>query len=171
MAIVGLPGVGKSTVAGLLGELLDLEVVDLDTEIEAFAGRPITAIFEAEGEDGFRDVEERRLAAMVDVDHPARLVSCGGGVVLREANRRRLRERTRCVWLDARVEVLAERLWSERAARPLLAGVADRDALRARLELLHHERAACYDEVSVARIDVSDRSAEEVVDMVVEVLG
>lgn len=171
VAIVGLPGVGKSSVAGRLGERLDLEVIDLDTEIEGVAGRPITEIFETEGEDGFRDLEERRLAALVDVEHPARLVCCGGGVVLRGANRLRLRERTRCVWLDARVEVLVERLWSDRGDRPLLAVAADRDSLRARLELLREERAAWYDEVCVARLDVSDSTLDEVVEVLVEVLG
>lgn len=171
VALIGLPGVGKSTVGAKLAGRLVLDLVDLDDAIEVAAGASIPAIFETEGEAGFRDREERTLADLVDPDSPRRLVCCGGGVVIRAANRRRLRTRTRCVWLDADPDTLVDRLWPERSLRPLLAGADSREALAARLDRLRRQRSAEYDDVSVGRVDVSGRTPEEVVDAIVEVLG
>ncbi len=156
VSIVGLPGTGKSTIAPILASRLDLVEIDLDEFIETSASMGVSEIFAAEGEDGFRDREERALAQLVDADEPARLVSCGGGVVLRAANRRRLSERTRCVWLDASDETLAERLWSARSTRPLLGDAETPSELRSRVATLRAARAPYYEEVAFSRVVVDD---------------
>lgn len=96
--LVGMPGVGKTTVGGLLGEALGRPFVDLDAEIERVAGMPIPEIFRTRGEAGFREIEAE--AAMTASRGRGTVIATGGGTVLREANRRAMRESGTVVWLQ-----------------------------------------------------------------------
>lgn len=96
--LVGMPGVGKTTVGGLLGQALDRPFVDLDAEIERIAGMSIPEIFAAKGEAGFREIEAE--AAMTASRGRGTVIATGGGTVLREANRRAMRESGTVVWLQ-----------------------------------------------------------------------
>ena len=96
--LVGMPGVGKTTVGGLLGEALGRPFVDLDAEIERVAGMPIPEIFRTRGEAGFREIEAE--AAMTASRGRGTVIATGGGTVLRDANRRAMRESGTVVWLQ-----------------------------------------------------------------------
>lgn len=96
--LVGMPGVGKTTVGGLLGEALGRPFVDLDAEIERVAGMPIPEIFRTRGEAGFREIEAE--AAMTASRGRGTVIATGGGTVLREASRRAMRESGTVVWLQ-----------------------------------------------------------------------
>ena len=96
--LVGMPGVGKTTVGGLLGQALGRPFVDLDAEIERIAGMSIPEIFAAKGEAGFREIEAE--AAMTASRGRGTVIATGGGTVLREANRRAMRESGTVVWLQ-----------------------------------------------------------------------
>lgn len=96
--LIGMMGCGKTTVGGLLSEKLGREQVDTDALIEAREGRAISAIFAAEGEAYFRAREldiSRELGQTSD-----RIISCGGGLPLREAAINALRESGTVFWLD-----------------------------------------------------------------------
>jgi shikimate kinase len=123
LSLIGLRGTGKSTVGRLLAGRLGRGFADADVELEARAGRPIRAIFAEDGEPAFRDWEERVITELTA--RPGLVLATGGGVVLRPANRERLRAYGPVVWLAAAPEVLAARLAAD--AR----GVADRPALTA----------------------------------------
>ena len=106
--LVGPRGSGKTTVARLLAERLGWEWVDADDVLVARHGESIRAIFAAEGEAGFRDKES---AVLTELCGRRRcVVSTGGGVVVREANRALLRASGRVVWLTADAETLWRRL-------------------------------------------------------------
>lgn len=96
--LVGMPGVGKTTVGGLLGQALGRPFVDLDAEIERIAGMPIPEIFAAKGEAGFREIEAQ--AAINASRGRGTVIATGGGTVLRDANRRAMRESGTVVWLQ-----------------------------------------------------------------------
>lgn len=96
--LVGMPGVGKTTVGGLLGQALGRPFVDLDAEIERIAGMPISEIFAAKGEAGFREIEAQ--AAINASRGRGTVIATGGGTVLRDANRRAMRESGTVVWLQ-----------------------------------------------------------------------
>ncbi|MDI1302336.1 MAG: shikimate kinase AroK [bacterium] len=115
--LVGPMGAGKTTIGRQLSELLRLEFVDSDHEIEARTGANIPWIFDVEGEDGFRAREEsviEELTRRHDI-----VLATGGGVVMREANRRHLHERGVVIYLQTPVAVQMERTSRDRN-RPLL---------------------------------------------------
>src|SRR5438874_12765383 len=101
--LVGPRGSGKSTVAQLLAARLGWDWVDADAELEARCGRSIREVFAEEGEQGFRQHEAEVLAELGRRSNV--VIATGGGAVLREDNRERLR-RGGVVWLTARVDTL-----------------------------------------------------------------
>lgn len=117
VVLVGLMGVGKSTVGRRLARRLGLDFVDSDSEIEETVGLPWGELFERYGEADYRDGERRLVARLVD--GRVRVIATGGGVFVDPRTRALLKQRTITVWLDAPVDVLAERT-SRRDTRPLL---------------------------------------------------
>ena len=118
IALVGLPGSGKSTVGKNLARRWGLAQVDVDTAIEQRLRTSIREYFASHGEDAFRDVEQEVLAQLLAVSSPT-IVSTGGGAVLREANRRSLQVSCHVVYLSASPAELARRLQKD-TVRPLL---------------------------------------------------
>lgn len=138
--LIGLRGSGKSTVAALLAERLGMKWVDADALLEERAGQSIRALFAGpEGEAGFRDRESALLAELCS--WPDHVVATGGGIVLREENRARMRASGLVVWLRADVDTLWARISGDAGTterRPALgvggrAEVADVVAARERL--------------------------------------
>ena len=117
IALVGLPGSGKSTVGRQLARRLQLPFIDSDPVIEQRLGCSIREYFEREGEERFRDLEE----AVIDdlTQHHQGVLSTGGGSVLRPVNRERLRSRGHVVYLRSSPEEVFRRLRHD-VNRPLL---------------------------------------------------
>ena len=117
IVLVGLMGVGKSTVGRRLGKRLALPFVDSDDEIERAADHTIPEIFDRFGEPSFRDGERRVIARLIE--GPPKVIATGGGAFINDNTRKLILERCVAIWLDADVETLAERV-SRRNHRPLL---------------------------------------------------
>lgn len=115
--LVGPMGAGKTTIGRQLSELLRLEFVDSDHDIEARAGADIPWIFDVEGEEGFRVREESVIDELTQ--RQGIVLATGGGVVMREANRRHLHDRGTVIYLLTPVTVQLERTARDRN-RPLL---------------------------------------------------
>jgi len=141
LALVGLPGSGKSTVGRQLARRLDLPFIDADQVIESRLGCSIREFFEREGEERFRDLESEALDQLTR-QHPG-VLSTGGGVVLRPLNRQMLRERTSVFYLRTTPEEIYRRLRHDKV-RPLLQ-VSDPLAL---LHELWAQRDPLYREVA-----------------------
>ncbi|MGB0716459.1 MAG: shikimate kinase [Phycisphaerae bacterium] len=136
IALIGMRGSGKSSVGQALASHYSSTCVDLDERITAEAGCSIADIFSREGESGFRERESALLIAMLGepVVLPPTVCSLGGGVILRDDNRRRLRDRSIVVWLDASVPTLWQRIQSDPASganRPALTGLEGEEELSA----------------------------------------
>ncbi len=163
--LIGYRGTGKSTVARLLAEALGWDWVDADAELEARCGRSIRAIFAEEGEPGFRDHEE---AVLADLCRRQNLVvATGGGVVLRESNRQRMRSAGRVVWLTADVDTICRRLAQDPSSaerRPALTGNPGAGG-RDEVEQLLRVRGPLYRECADWTVDTTDRTPEEVVQL------
>jgi shikimate kinase len=119
VALVGLSGVGKSSIGRRLAAALGMPFRDADAEVEAAAGRRIAEIFEQYGEAAFRDGERRVIARLLN--EPPHVLATGGGAFMHPETRRLIKEKAISVWLKADIEVLARRV-SRKDNRPLLAG-------------------------------------------------
>ena len=121
VVLVGLMGVGKTTVGRRLAKRLDLPFADADHEIEMAAGMSVGEIFDRFGEAHFRDGERRVIARLID-GRP-KVIATGGGAFMNDETRALILDRATAVWLSADVDTLADRV-GRRGDRPLL---RDRD--------------------------------------------
>ena len=118
IALVGLPGSGKSTIGRYLAKRWSVPFVDVDVAIEEHIGCTIREFFAKEGEPKFRDVEQEVLARLLS--NPQKMVvATGGGAVLRPENRQQLMAYAQVVYLSASPHEIAKRLQRD-TQRPLL---------------------------------------------------
>ena len=162
VVLVGLMGVGKSTVGRRLAVRLGVPFVDSDEEIEDAAGYSAAEIFERFGERDFRDGERRLVARLVEGE--IRVIATGGGAFVDANTRRLLNERAITVWLDAPVDILAERT-ARRDTRPLLRN-SDPKAV---LQKLAEERRPSYAEAHI-HVKSGGGAHQDVVDAIVSAL-
>lgn len=146
--LIGFMGVGKSTIARLLADKLQVELVEMDETIEAETQMSIRDIFETYGEVRFRDLETALLERIACSS--GAVVSCGGGVVLRQENVKKMKENGEIIFLSATPETIYDRVKNS-TARPLLNGNMNVDYIRELME----RRKAVY-EAAADRIVVTD---------------
>jgi shikimate kinase len=135
--LIGMMGVGKSTIGRLLARQCGLEFIDCDRELEARTGVTVATMFEVEGEASFR----RREAALLDelTQRSGIVLATGGGAVLLPDNRERLRARGLVIYLESTIDEILRRTQNDRS-RPLLQST-DR---RARIDELLRQRQEWY---------------------------
>jgi shikimate kinase len=163
IVLIGLMGVGKSTVGRRLAMRLNLPFVDADSEIEAAAGMSIADIFDRFGEEYFRDGERRVISRLID--GTPKVIATGGGAFINAETRTLILDHAIAVWLDANPRILAERV-KRRDTRPLL---RNRDAAEV-LTALAEVRNPLY---ALAPIHVSSQQAphENTVAAIIKALG
>lgn len=162
IVLVGLMGVGKSTVGRRLAKRLGLPFVDSDEEIEDAAGSPAAEIFERYGESDFRDGERRLVARLIEGE--IRVIATGGGAYVDPRTRKLLNERSITVWLDAPVDILAERTARRDTRVQLRTG--DPKVI---LNKLAEERRPSYAEAHI-HVRSGDGAHKDVVDAIVQAL-
>ncbi len=160
LVLVGMMGVGKSTVARVLSDRLHRPVLDSDAMIEARTGRTVREIFAADGEPAFRALETEALRDALAATTPS-IIAAAGGVVLSAENRTLLEQSgARVVWLCAQPSTLVERVKSG-FHRPLLD-----DDPAGTLQRMYTAREPLYREVADAIVLVDQRTIGEVVEAV-----
>jgi shikimate kinase len=157
--LVGMMGAGKTTIGKALAARLKRKFIDTDRILVERTGVPVATIFEIEGEEGFRKRESAVLQELVE--EPDCIVATGGGAVLREENRRLLRERGTVIYLRARPEHLWERIRHD-TGRPLLATADPRKTL----ETLLLAREPLYRECAHLVVETGLQSAASLVSRV-----
>ena len=163
IVLVGLMGVGKSTVGRRLARRLGLAFVDSDAAIEDAAGLSPAEVFERYGETDFRDGERRLVARLVD-EGDVRVIATGGGAYLDPRTRELLNGRAITVWLDAPVDVLAERT----SRRDTRAQLRNGDP-KATLERLATERRPVYEQAHL-HVKSGSGAHKEVVEAIIRAL-
>jgi shikimate kinase len=118
IVLIGMMGVGKSSIGRRLGARLGIPFVDADAEIERAAGMSIADIFARHGEAAFRSGEARVIARLLNSG--PQVLATGGGAVMDPATRALIRERGVSVWLSAEFELLLRRISKRKAERPML---------------------------------------------------
>lgn len=156
LVLVGMMGVGKSTVGRMVAAVLDRPLFDSDEMIEERTGRTVREIWSSDGEAAFRTLETDTLLEALDASEPS-VIAAAGGVVLSDRNREALEAaEAHVVWLLADVDILVDRVRNG-AHRPLLDDDPE-DALRR----LYAVRAPLYQEVADAIVSVDNRTPTEV---------
>jgi shikimate kinase len=162
LVLVGLMGVGKSTVGRRLAKRLGLPFVDSDSAIEDASGLSAAEVFERFGEQDFRDGERRLVARLIE--DQVRVIATGGGAYVDDRTRQLLNERAITVWLDAPVDILAQRT-ARRDTRPLLKNGDPKGTLQRRAE----ERRPSYQEAHI-HVKSGDGAHKDVVEAIVQAL-
>ncbi len=146
IVLIGMMGVGKSTVGRRVAKELSRPFVDSDDEVVARTGRAVSEIFATDGEPAFRAIEEDVMADLLASPTPS-VIAAAGGSVLSSTTRARLRESGTVVWMRAPVDVLVGRT-SRGTHRPALANDP-----RATLNQMETDRESLYGEVADITVD------------------
>ena len=163
IALVGMMGVGKSTVGRKLAESLAAPFVDSDEEIEKAAGLSVQEIFAMHGEPEFRRGERRVIERLLN--GPQIVLATGGGAYMDATTRALLKEKAVTVWLRADLDLIWKRV-NRRDTRPLL----KRDNPKQVLADLLAVRAPIYAEADIA-IDSGDGPATDAVKAIRDAMG
>ena len=144
--LIGYRGCGKSTVAGILADLLGWSTADSDDEIEILAGKTIAEIFADDGEAGFRKWESTVIEALAMLDKT--VIALGGGAVLAETNRDRMADSGKTVWLKISAETSWKRIASDEKSasqRPNLTQTGGIEEIEQMLEVRTPIYESCAD--------------------------
>lgn len=152
--LIGMPGVGKSTVGKILAEKLNYTFIDLDTYIEQQAMLFVDEIFHLYGEPYFRALETNCLAEVSKNDNV--VIACGGGIIKTVENQNHMDGP--CIYLKADLKIIEERLKQSPIERPIL--------LSKRLEDLYNERKELYNQFKT--IEVENTNPESCVNQIIE---
>jgi 5-deoxy-5-amino-3-dehydroquinate synthase len=161
--LVGMGGVGKTTVGPLLARRLGRAFVDTDEEVERVTGRTIADLVATSGEPAFREEESRALASLLSLSAPS-VVCVAGGAVLAPANRELLRRAGTVVWLRARPDTILRNVGRAEGRFTLLPDPATA------VPRLVAERYPAYEAVATCAVDVDEGSPEEVATLVASAL-
>lgn len=152
--LVGLMGVGKTSVGETIAQQINYRFFDTDQLITRIQGKPITDIFAQEGETYFRDLETQVLQELSACSRS--VIATGGGIILKKKNWSFLQQGL-VVWLDANVDLIMERLANDQS-RPLL----QTDDPRQTLEDLWFKRRSTYAQADLQVIIKPEQSPMEV---------
>jgi len=163
IALVGLMGVGKSSVGRRLANALDLPFRDADNEVETAAGRSISDIFGELGEAAFREGERRVIARLLE--ETPHVLATGGGAFNDPKTRALIKSKAISIWLKTDLEVLARRV-ARKDTRPLLIGKDPMEVLRAQAEA----RYPAYAEADIT-VETGDAAHHVTVDQLLRALS
>lgn len=162
IALIGLSGAGKTTVAPVLAGRLGFQWADLDALIETRVGTTVGRYIQTEGEAAFRERESAALRESLEgaLDAAGLVLACGAGLLGREENRRLLRAAAFTVWLSIGPDIAARRLeGAGTALRPLLGGVGP---VSERLSTLLGQRGSLYRAAADATVETDRMNPDEV---------
>ncbi|SCC61247.1 MULTISPECIES: shikimate kinase AroK [Kosakonia] len=162
--LVGPMGAGKSTIGRQLAQQLNMEFYDSDQEIEKRTGADVGWVFDVEGEEGFRDREEKIINELTEKQ--GIVLATGGGSVKSRETRNRLSARGVVVYLETTIEKQLARTQRDKK-RPLLQVDAPP---REVLEALADERNPLYEEIADVTVRTDDQSAKVVANQIIHML-
>jgi shikimate kinase len=155
IVLIGMMGVGKSSIGRRLGARLSIPFTDADAEIEKAAGMSIADIFARHGEAAFRSGESRVIARLLDSG--PQVLATGGGAVMNPETRALIKEKGVSVWLSAELDLLLRRISKRKAERPMLHTsdpaatlrelLAEREPIYAQADLTVQSREVPHDAV------------------------
>lgn len=162
MILIGFMGAGKTSVGEELAGRFGKTLIDTDRMIEERAGMSISDIFAVQGEEAFRRLETEVLEQLIS-EASGEMISVGGGLPLREENRKLLKKLGTVIYLRVRPETVLARLKGD-TTRPLLQG----DDVEEKVNSLLSKRGPIYEMAADRIISVDGRSVEQIADAIIE---
>lgn len=159
--LIGYMGTGKSTVASYLAKQYGLGIVEMDQVIVEREGTSIADIFETRGEGYFRDIESKLIEEIQSEKN--KVVSCGGGVVLRKQNVDMMKKSGHIILLTATPQTILERVKDD-DARPLLQGNKTVDFIQSMMD----KRRPYYESAADVVITTDDKIVAHICDEIIE---
>ncbi|WP_100331549.1 shikimate kinase [Bacillus xiapuensis] len=156
--LTGFMGAGKTTIGQLLAKKLNCSVIDTDEYIEQQEQLTISDIFNAKGEEYFRGVETAVLAALGPEDG---IITTGGGMIMREDNRRLMKQIGQVVFLEADLSVIFARL-AEDASRPLI-----QNKEKEEVQQLYDHRLPLYRETADITVQTANQTPEQAAEEII----
>ena len=154
IVLVGLPGVGKTSIGKKLSKMLEMPHLDIDAEIESDQKNKISDFIKLNSIAKFRSVEKDKLYILLKEPKPI-LVSSGGGIILDEKNRNLIKQKSLGVYIKCDINEVADRVNLEN--RPLLYNTNKKEQLFD----LWDERKEMYNEVSKIQVDITGLNLEQ----------
>lgn len=161
--LIGFMGVGKSTVAKMLSDKLDFELIDTDIEIEKRENRSINEIFSQNGEEYFREKEKELIEELSKKDNM--IISCGGGIIKSDVNIANMKKSGSVVLLEASPEIIYNRVKDDNN-RPLLVSNPGIEGIKK----LMKEREESYNKAFTHKVDASKTPMQVVNDIITATL-
>ena len=164
--LIGFMGSGKSTIASCMAENYGMEIVEMDQLIVEREGMSIPDIFAQKGEPYFRDAETSLLIEIQSEEN--KVVSCGGGVVLRDGNVKEMRKSGKIILLHATPEAILERVKDDNN-RPLLRGNKNVEFISKMMEQRRPKYEAAADIVIQTDAKTADMICKEIFEKIEKV--
>ncbi len=164
IALIGFMGSGKSTVSEHLGRMLDMEIIEMDYLISRREGMSISDIFKKYGEEYFRTLETKLLIELQTGKNV--IISCGGGVAMRERNVQEIKKNGRIVLLRATPRTILERVGNN-DDRPLLSGRKDVESISRLMETRREKYEAAADII----IDTDEKDISQICEEIIQKLS
>lgn len=164
--LIGFMGCGKSSVGRRLSESCNLQFLDTDQLIEKDAGKTISEIFAQEGEKAFRNMETACLEKLLQENTDGVVLSVGGGLPIREENRKLLKKLGNVIFLEASAETVYNRVKYD-TTRPLLQG----NNPRGRIMDLMRVRKHFYEDGANYIVNVDGKNFEKIIDEIMKLTG
>ncbi len=168
IVLIGFRGTGKSTVGRLLAKRLERDFIDSDNQIESTTGKTIKSIFGNDGEDGFRKIEADVIAELSKGDN--KVISAGGGAVLREKNVRNLKGNGFLVLLEATPEIIHSRIAHDEKTTRQRPSLTDKKPLD-EIKHLIAEREPAYKSAADFTVNTSYVSCEDIVNEIITIVN
>jgi shikimate kinase len=164
IVLIGMRGSGKTTVGKILAQKMGRELIEMDELITRKAGLTIPEIVTKYGWGKFRDIEEEITGEAAGRDNI--INASGGGVVTREINIVKLKQKGVLVWLQADIDTLVSRTGEDRGRPPLAEG----RTVREDMELTLKERKALYQQAADLTINTENKTPEEAAEAIINLL-
>ena len=165
IVLIGFRGTGKSTVGRLLAKRLERDFIDSDKQIEISTEKTIKSIFEEDGEEGFRKIEAGTIAELSKADN--KVISAGGGAVLKGDNVRNLKDNGFLVLLEATPEIIHNRIEQDEKTTQQRPSLTDKKPLD-EIKHLIEQREHAYKSAADFTINTSYVSCEDVVNEIIQ---
>jgi shikimate kinase len=168
IVLIGFRGTGKSTVGRLLAKRLERDFIDSDKHIESSTGKTIKRIFEEDGEEGFRKIETDIIAELSKADN--KVISAGGGAVLKEENVRNLKGNGFLVLLEATPEIIHSRIAQDMKTTQQRPSLTDKKPLD-EIKHLIEQREHAYKSAADFTTNTSYASCENIVNEIITIVN